>query len=1454
MANNDSSGVTKSAHFIYRLSFGDVLSAAPNSSAKLTLEQGVQKTFDDKENNVSYYLTLHGVKVNKKIYQPCEIEAELDFMMKTTNASGNNVAKTPSFEAVTSMFYNREVKLEILHVTRQDNTVNNIDIGNIYTVAEKCYVFEIDPQLKRDSNGMKMYVKLNIFSMDKLMTLNRYSKAYVARKLGSGILKPESLTFGKEADGETPLIKTNIKGLRFLKYDEDVSFTNKEGKKSSATIPSEFIQPYLVQYNESFYDFLVRTANRCGEFLFFENGELTLGLPNSGDSVLIDDFESVTKPKISDDPLVIEAFARDTMKTGAGEVSDLNQSVINKQETGFPKDAFASQTSSNAELVSDEYFFPLFKDKFSDKARETYFDGTYTERALARVLPLVKTFITNETDGKAGFFASVAKEAFVTEGIMDIKAYFQVGTANTEGNEKYLNPFNGKVEQYNKEKVVQFSSLKEEGWTTIKYYNDIQRHEVEQQRKIVCINMGTNFADVKLGQMIRVEGLKGNYVVIQIQQTSEVAWDHDYYKYDTVASDKYPGHRSQKIYAIPSYEDDNNNKEMFIPPVQPVPVVRKTGPQTAFITANEDPKFQGRVRVAYPWQSLDSALISQMDFVEQKLEEAQEEKRRLEEEGYLLPGRIVALSFELERLKEYVTHEEKRKDILDKQAEKRAKLEKELRELQMKRAELDPELAKKEAEIEALKNNPADTDKKGVKEVELEIYKRDAITAEIKDYDAKIAAKQKELEKLAEEDEELMAAAKEHDEKKGTEDYQDIETDNTVIARKKRAYEKAQADFREHQDKVKTVDEAVKDRESQKEKVKEYIDKKAEDMSTPWIRVATPMATPGGGTFFRPRVGDEVLVNFENDNVERPYVVGSLFSKNTLTPDEGLYRKAAPEMQWKNISMSMMSPNGHHITFTDPPGGGSFISNAISPGMGFYATILPGLSTLNGMGKEYKDLNGGIHIGDRYGMYEIEMKSQKRSVAIRSPFGTVDINAFSGITISAPNGNIAIKGKNITLEAGNKITMLSGKNIQDPDIGDPEGTGNKIGKSIVGITDAVLAAGVAPDFIEAVVDFSLIRHVAEVFARPVDGTLLLKSKRYLKLEAGNGKATIKRDRYADTIKNNKATSEAFYKDILTYIDEICRLIDKFYLDFDLYWHDGTQKRKAYDKLAVKYLKNKYDPDLFMLFHDWNAIPEKVFDKEDFNQKYNDETMPHADQAYEELTKAAKAYGESMIEMRQFVESFDNMFNGIADKSYGLGVLRVSLLEMLKEAFKEFKNQVLGGTPVKTWKDTYYKKESALKDELVHEIGADTLILNCNKLVFKRKLILAFIWKVAKSDANKAFNYIDVGYDLKYVLNTHTLNQDYYWKRQIQIMDHYWQKFKFWRTVVEDTYNKLVNKAKSNFAPFDREIWSDKAEGQILFSDKEGSTLNFQGAGLNEESDSNIGTLEHLKKVLMGITK
>jgi hypothetical protein len=47
---------------------------------------------------------------------------------------------------------------------------------------------------------------------------------------------------------------------------------------------------------------------------------------------------------------------------------------------------------------------------------------------------------------------------------------------------------------------------------------------------------------------------------------------------------------------------------------------------------------------------------------------------------------------------------------------------------------------------------------------------------------------------------------------------------------------------------------------------------------TPWARVAVPMSGPLCGVAFLPQIGDEVLVAFEQGDVNVPYIIGSLWN------------------------------------------------------------------------------------------------------------------------------------------------------------------------------------------------------------------------------------------------------------------------------------------------------------------------------------------------------------------------------------------------------------------------------------------------------------------------------------------------------------------------------------------------------------------------------------------------
>lgn len=264
---------------------------------------------------------------------------------------------------------------------------------------------------------------------------------------------------------------------------------------------------------------------------------------------------------------------------------------------------------------------------------------------------------------------------------------------------------------------------------------------------------------------------------------------------------------------------------------------------------------------------------------------------------------------------------------------------------------------------------------------------------------------------------------------------------------------------------------------------------------TPWIRIALPMASDGSGFNFLPQIGDEAIINYENGNIEKPYVEGMLYTR-AAEEDESTVPYAFKRDKARVIS----SVNGHSIIFSDPPASTNVFNGLIPLWKtinSFYPTVLKGkLPDYN------KKAMGGIEFTDEHGLYSISMSSDKRAISIDSPLGKVDINAFTGITISAPNGNVRIEGKNIDIVAGNNLSISSGNNIAShfwhmKDKKWKEG-GKDFGKTM--FTDVLSKT--------EVIDMNLIRTVIETILRPCGGTLLVKSNRYLCFEAGKGEAQI----------------------------------------------------------------------------------------------------------------------------------------------------------------------------------------------------------------------------------------------------------------------------------------------------------------------------------------------------------
>jgi len=141
-----------------------------------------------------------------------------------------------------------------------------------------------------------------------------------------------------------------------------------------------------------------------------------------------------------------------------------------------------------------------------------------------------------------------------------------------------------------------------------------------------------------------------------------------------------------------------------------------------------------------------------------------------------------------------------------------------------------------------------------------------------------------------------------------------------------------------------------------------------------WARLASPMAGPKRGTFFRPEVGDEVLVAFEHNDPRRPYILGALWSQEDQPPPDDGNQKAN---NWRFIR----SRSGHVILLDDTPG------------------------------KEK------IVLVDKDNKRQIIIDSANQKIQVLCDLGDVEVKA--------PSGNVLIEASNVTVRANQTLTLES---------------------------------------------------------------------------------------------------------------------------------------------------------------------------------------------------------------------------------------------------------------------------------------------------------------------------------------------------------------------------------------------------------------------------------------------
>lgn len=1114
--------------------------------------------------SVTLDVSLASLRYHKKMYQPGYILTKL----KLSLPSG--ATTMPDVASIIETFKNSKVTLEV-------TTDSDTD-----TIAKNYYVYKVVPEYTTNASGQYVYVTLEIYSPDHKLTLDKYCKTHVNKKLCTDIITDELSEIGILHAAGFSTETVDCTNRRFLNYYY---------KSNNQLLQREFIQPYLVQYNESFYDFMNRTANRCGEYFYYEGGVLYVGLKKSTSVRVIDKSTalSIKYQDVNDSLVKTSKFCLDSTGKAAGSYANYDTAAVAKaisENKSDPENYGKKDTVLYPfydEVPVDEYLGMAFKkDSFST------FGDEFSKGWWPEFISLLNSVLNMSTPTKmiAKLTAKYAEALIFAGG--------KVAEANRKGNEKWVAEKDGTgkqihaAEQYDSSSstATLYGSMlssadKDENCDVqqnlnTKFYQFVSKGCNQVSKQLICLNVGVEKRPFMLGDEVAFE--KGDtatkYIVTEVSEALQC---------ETENANLAEWQVGQLLTIVPYYTlstkkaGEEYSLTMPCPPMMH-PFVKASGPQRAYVAENNDPKKLGRVCIRYPWQNM-------------------------------------------------------------------------------------------------------------------------------------------------------------------------------------------------------------------------------EEVSSPWIRMAVPFApndSKSGGMLFVPCKGDEVLVDYENGNMEHPYIIGSLYTSRSKAPGK---------------NRSIVSQNGHSISFNDGDSVSDFVSG-VAPALGMlqqYAGMV-GFGDAISFGDD-NSFCGGVCISDKWGLYKIEASATNRNITVRSPFGDVKIGALTGIELSAPNGDITIKGKNVNIEAGNEVSIVSGKFIDEK---------KKDAADIFSSFAKDLAGNLLGDLAANFTDFSILRTVWEALLKPVGGTLTVQSGRYLLLNAGGAKAEIPNKGYSIDGLRNKENEN--YASKVKVAKTICKISEIVESGIGNVW----EQYEKIPKMAEEY-KTKYDHKVKDSKKDSKAILNEIYTAEyyDFD-------------SYKFIPMAC-----SMREKGDVLR----LSNGILQTGKALLLEAESLRDGTNVDLNDSK--IFGKELKSVMKDCLppiIKNICEKSDKTFAKTKAD--FDNCKQL-FKRKLIVKFV---------EASKQLDQKPPLGTAKITFSADSDYLsatkWRDYINYLADYVEK----KGALAKLGSGLADLAKSKMTENlpglgwsdERGLWDTCKQGEILMADKgQDETLNIVNGALNR-NPHNDNYLESIKQQLLNI--
>ncbi len=182
------------------------------------------------------------------------------------------------------------------------------------------------------------------------------------------------------------------------------------------------------------------------------------------------------------------------------------------------------------------------------------------------------------------------------------------------------------------------------------------------------------------------------------------------------------------------------------------------------------------------------------------------------------------------------------------------------------------------------------------------------------------------------------------------------------------------------------------------------------DERTPWIRIMNLYTGNGCGSQFIPEINTEVIIGFQGENIERPYVIGQLHNiSNSPFDDWATENNAIKGIKTKSGNMLIFNDENGSITLKDKAG-----SSIVLDGNGNISISASGEVSLSGKKEVSLQSDDEVSLN---GKKEVSLVSDDE----------ISLNGKSEVSITSVS-EVNVEALNVTL-TGTAAATLEGTNV-----------------------------------------------------------------------------------------------------------------------------------------------------------------------------------------------------------------------------------------------------------------------------------------------------------------------------------------------------------------------------------------------------------------------------------------